>query len=58
MALASYGRYENSLKPHHGMVIKGTFSVAVKAAPNREDFMKKLGPDEASHLPKMAATFP
>lgn len=38
--------YEVSLKPHHGMMIKGTFSVAVKAAPNRDDFIKKLGDSE------------
>jgi hypothetical protein len=38
--------YEVSLKPHHGMMIRGTFSVAVKAAPNRDDFIKKLGENE------------
>lgn len=38
--------YAVSLKPHHGMIIKGTFSVAVKAAPSRDDFIKKLGSSE------------
>ena len=40
--------YDVSLKPHHGFIIKGTFTVAVKAAPNRADFMKKLADDESS----------
>ena len=34
--------YEVSLKPHHGMMIKGTFSVALKAAPKRETFIAQL----------------
>jgi len=38
--------YDVSLKPHHGMIIKGTFSVAVKAAPARDVFIKKLGPGD------------
>ena len=29
--------YEVSLKPHHGMMIRGTFSMAVKAAPRLGD---------------------
>ena len=39
--------YDVSLKPHHGFMIKGTFQVAVKAAPNRATFMKKLADSEA-----------
>ena len=35
--------YDVSLKPHHGMMMKGTFQMIVKAAPNRDAFMKKLG---------------
>ena len=42
-----YAGYEVSLRPHHGMIIRGTFSVAVKAAPNRDTFIAKLGPSEA-----------
>lgn len=43
-----YAGYEASLKPHHNFVVKGTFSVAVKAAPARDKFYAKLGPDVAS----------
>uniref|UniRef100_A0A7S2CG42 Glycolipid transfer protein domain-containing protein n=1 Tax=Haptolina brevifila TaxID=156173 RepID=A0A7S2CG42_9EUKA len=50
--------YEVSLKPHHGMIIRGTFSVAVKAAPNREDFIKKLGPSEAEVFGKLEPEWP
>ena len=38
--------YEVSLKPHHGMMIRTTFSVGVKAAPYRDAFVAKLGPSE------------
>lgn len=38
--------YDVSLKPHHGFMIRGTFQVAVKAAPNRETFIAKLGEKE------------
>ena len=31
--------YDVSLKPHHGMIVKCTFSVAVKAASSRTTFM-------------------
>ena len=50
--------YEVSLKPHHGMIVRGTFSVAVKAAPSRADFIKKLGPDEAAVFSKIGAGLP
>jgi len=47
--------YEVSLRPHHGMMIRGTFSVAVKAAPNRETFIAKLGPSEEDVFAKIGA---
>merc|ERR1712032_235425 len=50
--------YEVSLKPHHGMVIKATFSGAVKMAPKREDFIKKLGPSEQEVFDALAAKLP
>lgn len=37
--------YEVSLKPHHGMIVRGTFSVCVKACPDRDKFTAMLGPD-------------
>ena len=40
--------YEVSLKPHHGMIVRGTFTMCVKACPKREDFTKMLDPDPAS----------
>ena len=43
---AVYKGYEASLKKHHGMVVRGTFNVAVKAAPYRKTFVAKLGPSE------------
>ena len=38
--------YERTLRPHHGFPVRATFSVAVKAAPSRKDFVAKLGADE------------
>jgi len=56
-----YG-YDNSLKPHHGIMIRGTFAVASKAAGmmGRESFLKKLDEsDEAAcaSLEGMVADF-
>ncbi|XP_013381773.1 pleckstrin homology domain-containing family A member 8 [Lingula anatina] len=34
--------YERSLKPYHGWVVRGVFSLAAKAAPYREEFLKHL----------------
>jgi len=50
--------YEVSLKPHHGMIIKGTFNVAVKAAPNRDDFIKKLGDSEEEVFKALGEVWP
>lgn len=38
--------YGNTLKPHHGFLIKPVFSAAMGATPYRKDFYKKLGEDE------------
>ena len=48
--------YDGSLKKAHNFVMRGTFSVGVKAAPNRETFMKKLFPassDPEAELKKL-----
>jgi hypothetical protein len=50
--------YDVSLKPHHGMIVKGTFSVAVKAAPSRATFMAKLRPDETSTVAEIKKVTP
>jgi len=43
----SFGHsYENTLKKHHNFVVKGIFSVALKATPYRKEFYKKFGDDE------------
>lgn len=38
--------YGDTLKPHHGMLVKPIFSAAMSATPYRKDFYKKLLPDE------------
>jgi len=38
--------YGDTLKKHHNMLVKGVFSLAMKACPYRADFYKKLGNDE------------
>ncbi|CAO1617808.1 unnamed protein product [Sympodiomycopsis kandeliae] len=35
--------YEGSLKKHHSFIVKGAFSLAMKACPYRTDFYAKLG---------------
>ncbi|KAI5463067.1 glycolipid transfer protein domain-containing protein [Mariannaea sp. PMI_226] len=39
--------YGNTLKPHHGFLIKPVFSAAMSAVPYRKDFFAKLGDDPA-----------
>ncbi|KZT29168.1 glycolipid transfer protein [Neolentinus lepideus HHB14362 ss-1] len=39
--------YEVTLKKYHNFVVKGVFSVAMKACPYRVDFYKKLAADPA-----------
>jgi hypothetical protein len=45
--------YESTLKPHHGFVTRNVFSVAVKAAPYRKDFIAKLGESEDAVLTEL-----
>lgn len=50
--------YEQTLKKHHNLIVKGMFSLAMKACPYRVDFYKKLGDDQeavAAHLDKWIA---
>ncbi|KAJ2724307.1 hypothetical protein GGI07_002081 [Coemansia sp. Benny D115] len=37
--------YGNTLKQFHNFIVKGIFSLAIKACPSREDFYKLLGSD-------------
>lgn len=53
-----YKGYEGSLKPYHGMIIRGTFSVAVNAAPTREAFISKLAASEDEAFTKIKALMP
>jgi hypothetical protein len=38
--------YGDTLKKHHNIVVKGAFSLAMKACPYRADFYSKLGNDQ------------
>jgi len=49
--------YELTLKPHHNMLIKPLFAVAVKATPYRKDFYKKLGDDQEQLMKDMVSYF-
>ncbi|KAM4064698.1 glycolipid transfer protein (GLTP) domain-containing protein [Hirsutella rhossiliensis] len=40
------GAYGDTLKPHHGFLVKPIFSAAMSACPYRKDFYAKLGADE------------
>ena len=41
------GAYEETLMPHHGLVVRSVFSVAIKHSPTRSSFLSSLGlPDE------------
>jgi hypothetical protein len=49
---AGFGKaYEVTLKPFHNFVVKGVFSVAMKACPYRADFFNKLKADPAGGPP-------
>lgn len=51
--------YGASLKPHHGMIVKGTFSVASNAAPGRQKLIcELLGDSEEAVVPKLKALLP
>jgi len=43
--------YEGTLKQFHNFVVKGIFSVAMKACPYRADFFKKLAADPDGGAP-------
>jgi hypothetical protein len=47
LSVSFRGAYGNTLKPHHGILIKPIFSAAMSATPYRKDFYSKLGPDPA-----------
>ena len=53
-----YKGYEAGLKQYHGMMIRGTFSVAVKAATTRENFLAKLDASEEAAFAKLDALIP
>ncbi|KAG0332327.1 hypothetical protein BG000_010117 [Podila horticola] len=38
--------YEGTLRPHHGMLVRPIFAMAMKACPYRADFYTKLGSDQ------------
>ncbi|KAF3122259.1 hypothetical protein TWF569_002216 [Orbilia oligospora] len=40
--------YDGTLKQHHNFVVKGIFSVALKATPYRKDFYEKIGAENAT----------
>lgn len=48
LATSFRGAYGQTLKPHHGMLIKPVFSAAMSATPYRKDFYPKLGSDQGA----------
>ena len=46
LAASFTSSYESTLKKHHNFVVKGIFTLAMKACPYRTDFYKKLGEDQ------------
>ncbi|KAF8070796.1 glycolipid transfer protein domain-containing protein [Lyophyllum atratum] len=51
LAAAFTKSYEGTLKKFHNFVVKGIFSVAMKACPYRADFYTKLAADPAGGAP-------
>ncbi|KAH9485081.1 Glycolipid transfer protein B [Psilocybe cubensis] len=51
LAAAFTKSYENTLKKFHNFVVKGIFSVAMKACPYRADFYAKLAADPDGGAP-------
>lgn len=45
--------YDETLARVHGFIVRGTFFVAMKMAPKREEFLKSFGSDEAKVLEEM-----
>ena len=52
--------YARSLKKHHNVVMRSAFGVAVNAAPDRAEFMRKLAPrdKEAAALKTVSRLMP
>ena len=50
--------YAASLKPHHGMIVKGVFAAAVKMAPSRDKFVEKLDDSEDTTWQKIGGMTP
>ena len=50
--------YAASLKPHHGMIVKGVFAAAVKMAPARDKFVEKLDDSEDACWQKISGMMP
>ncbi|CAZ85154.1 unnamed protein product [Tuber melanosporum] len=46
LATSFTNAYGETLKKHHNMIVKGVFTLAMKACPYRVDFYKKLGGNE------------
>jgi len=46
LATSFTNAYEGTLKPHHGIMVRPIFTLAMKACPYRETFYKKLGDDQ------------
>jgi len=51
LAVAATNAYGRSLRKYHGWVVRGVFSLAVKAVPYRKDFIAQLGTVENSGEP-------
>lgn len=45
--------YDGTLKQHHNIIVKGIFTVAMKACPYRDSFYKKLGDDQEQVMAEM-----
>lgn len=43
LATSFTNAYATSLRPHHGMLVRPVFALAMKACPYRKDFYAKLG---------------
>lgn len=43
LATSFTNAYGTTLRPHHGMLIRPVFALAMKACPYRKDFYAKLG---------------
>ncbi|EPS43503.1 hypothetical protein H072_2522 [Dactylellina haptotyla CBS 200.50] len=46
LAVSFQHAYGGTLRPHHNLIVKGIFSVALKATPYRKDFYPKIGEEQ------------